>query len=106
MYAIIKSGGRQVRVEQGATVEVDRLAVNVGDEVKFDQVVLLGGDTLVADPDALKGASVSARVLGHTRGKKVLGMKYKPKKHYRRKVANRMHHTRLQITEIISPNLP
>lgn len=102
MYAIIKSGGRQVRVEQGATVEVDRLDANVGDEVKLDQVVLLGGENPVADPAALTGASVSAKVLGHTRGKKVLGMKYKPKKHYRRKVGNRMHRTRLQITDIVT----
>ena len=100
MYAIIKSGGRQVRVEQGATVEVDQLDAKIGDVVKLGDVVLLGGDTITAGGDVLKSASVSGKVLGHVRGKKVIGLRYKPKKFFRRRVGNRANRTRVQITEI------
>src|SRR5256885_10856671 len=95
MYAIIKSGGRQVRVEKGGLVEVDRLNAKVGDVLKLGQVLLIGGDEPQGSPDALKSASVSAEVIGHVRGKKMLGMKYKPKKHYRRIVGARAYLTRL-----------
>ena len=101
MYAIIKSGSQQFRVEKGAIIEVSRMDnVKVGDEIKLDQVLMLGGDEPRVSPSDLKGISVSAKVVGHTRGKKVLGMKYKPKKYYRRKVGNRADLTRLQITDI------
>lgn len=100
MYAIINSGGRQLRVEKGATVEVDQLDANIGDVITLGQVVMVGGETVTAGTDALKGASVSAKVLGHLRGKKVIGLRYKPKKHFRRRVGNRMNLTRVQVTEI------
>ena len=103
MYAIIKSGGRQVRVAPGEVVEVGRLAAKEGDEVTFDQVLLVGGETPRASADELKGTSVRAKVLGHARGKKTIGLKYKPKKFYRRRVGNRAHLTRVQITEIAVP---
>ena len=100
MFAIIKSGGRQLRVEKGATVEVDQLDAKVGDVVTLGEVVMVGGETVSAGTDALKGASVSARVLSHVRGRKVIGLRYKPKKFFRRRVGNRANLTRLQITEI------
>lgn len=103
MYAIIKSGGRQFRVEKGGFIEVDCLDAKVGDEIKFDQILMLAGDNPSVTPAELKGASVMAKVVAHVRGRKVLGMKYKPKKYYRRKVGNRAHLTRLQITDIVVP---
>lgn len=103
MYAIIKSGNQQYRVAKGETIEVGRINAKVGDEIKFDPVLLLGGEQTLVAPAELNGASVSAKVVGHTRGKKALGMKYKPKKHYRRKVGNRAALTRVQIMDIVVP---
>ena len=100
MYAIINSGGRQLRVEKGATVEVDQLDAKIGDVITLGQVVMVGGETVTAGSGALKGASVSAKVLGHLRGKKVIGLRYKPKKFFRRRVGNRTNLTRVQVTEI------
>ena len=103
MYAIIKSGSQQFRVAQGETIEVGRLAAAEGDEITFDQVLLVGGDNPRVSPGDLKGASVRAKVLGHGRGRKSIGLKYKPKKFYRRRVGNRTHLTRVQITGITLP---
>ncbi len=102
MYAIVKSGGRQIRVEKGETIQVDRLDAKVGDTIKLEQVLLLGGEQAEVAPDVLKKASVSGKVLGHLRGKKVLGLRYKPKKFYRRKVGNRANLTSVQITDIVA----
>jgi large subunit ribosomal protein L21 len=104
MYAIIKSGGKQHRVEEGTIVDVARMDAKIGDEVLLDQVLLLGGEQLSVAPDALKGASVSAEVVGHSRGKKTIGLRYKPKKFFRRRVGNRSHLTQLRITEIKVPS--
>ena len=103
MYAIIRSGSQQFRVAPGETIEVVKLDAHEGEEITFDQVLLVGGDNPRLSPDDLKGASVSAKVLGHARGKKTIGLKYKPKKHYRRRVGNRAQLTRVQITGITLP---
>ncbi len=103
MYAIIKSGSQQFRVAPGETIEVASLDAKAGDEITFDQVLLVGGETPHVSADELKGTSVRAKVLGHARGKKTIGLKYKPKKFYRRRVGNRTHLTRVQITEITVP---
>src|SRR5947209_7316348 len=103
MYAIIKSGSQQFRVAEGETVEVGRLDARQGDEITFDQVLLIAGDNPRLSPDDLKGASVRAKVLGHARGRKTIGLKYKPKKFYRRRVGNRTDLTRVQITGITLP---
>ena len=104
MYAIIKSGGKQHRVEKGAIVDVARMDAKIGDEVSLDQVLLLGGEQLNVAPEALKAASVSATVIGHSRGKKTIGLRYKPKKFFRRRIGNRSHLTHLRITEIKDPS--
>ncbi len=103
MYAIIKSGGQQFRVASGEMIEVGKLDAKTGDEITFDQVLLIGGDEPRLAPDDLSGASVRAKVLGHGRGKKTIGLKYKPKKFYRRRVGNRAHLTRVQIMDINVP---
>jgi large subunit ribosomal protein L21 len=103
VYAIFKSGGRQYRVAVGETIEIGRLNAKAGEQVKFDEVLLLGGEKPVVDPAALKGASVTATVVAHTRGVKQLGMKYKPKKFYRRKVGSREDLTRVQVSGINTP---
>jgi large subunit ribosomal protein L21 len=103
MYAIIKSGGKQHRVEIGAIVDVALIDAKIGDEVSLDQVLLLGGEHVHVAPEAVKGASVSAKVIGHSRGKKTIGLRYKPKKFFRRRVGNRSHLTQLRITDIKIP---
>ena len=103
MFAIIRSGGKQHRVEKGALVDVARMDAKIGDEITLGEVLLVGGEQLHVSPDALKGASVSASVIGHSRGKKTIGLRYKPKKFFRRRVGNRAHLTQLRITEIKVP---
>ena len=106
MYAIIRSGGKQHRVEPGAMVDVTRIEAKIGDEVSLAEVLLVGGEQLHVSPDALKGVTVSAKVIGHSRGKKTIGLRYKPKKFFRRRVGNRSHLTSLRITEIKLPVTP
>ena len=103
MYAIFKSGGRQYRAAVGETVEMGRLAAKAGEQIKFEDVIMLGGEQLIVDPTALKGASVTAAVVSHTRGPKQLGMKYKPKKFYRRKVGSRESLTRVLVLGVNTP---
>ena len=103
MYAIIQNGGRQFRVEKGAVVEMNRIGAKVGDDIKFEQVLLIGGEQLLVAPDALKGATVSGKVVAHTRGPKQDAWKYKPKKYYRRRLGSREDRTRVEISEIVVP---
>ncbi len=103
MFAIIRSGGKQHRVAKGELIEVTRMDAKIGDEVSLGEVLLVSGDELHVAPDALKGASVSATVIGHSRGKKTIGLRYKPKKFFRRRVGNRSHLTTIRITDIKLP---
>jgi large subunit ribosomal protein L21 len=100
MYAVIAAGGKQERVEQGQVVAVDRLAAGEGDEVSFQPVLLVDGDTILATPDELAGASVSGRVVGETRGRKIVGFTYKPKSRNRRRWGHRQDLTTVEITGI------
>lgn len=101
MYAVVQTGGKQYRVEEGATLRVERLQAEPGASVTLDQVVLLGdGDSLKAGAPTVKGASVTATVVAHGRGRKVTVMKYKPKSHYRRKTGHRQAFTTLKIDKI------
>ena len=100
-YAIVKTGGKQYRVSVGDTISVERLATEAGDDVTFDEVLLIGGDgaTKVGTP-MVEGASVSARIDDHFRGEKLVIFKYKAKKRYRRRTGHRQEQTRLTITAI------
>ncbi len=101
MYAVVEAGGRQYRVEEGATVDVERIDAEPGAAVTLDRVVLVGegGDLQVGAPTVV-GASVTATVLAHGRGRKIVVMKYKPKTHYRRKTGHRQAFTTLKIEKI------
>lgn len=99
MYAIIESGGKQYRLEQGDVVDVELLS-DVGDSVEIEQVLLIGGEqTLVGSP-YVKGAKVTCQVEGQSHGPKLVSFKYKKRKNQRRKVGHRQHYTRLRVTEI------
>ncbi len=100
MYAVIKSGDQQFRVNQGDTIEVEKLPAEVGDEITIDQVLLLGGgETLVGTP-TVAGATVTARVTEQGRHPKIIVFKMKRRKNYRRKRGHRQAFTALEITGI------
>ncbi len=100
MYAVIATGGKQHRVAQGDVIEVERLGVDEGQTVDLRPVLLVDGDTVLATPDDLGGASVSARVVGDAKGPKINGVTYKNKTNNRKRWGHRQKYTRLEITGI------
>jgi large subunit ribosomal protein L21 len=98
MYAVIRTGGKQYRVEAGEQLEVERLGVDDGSEVDLAPVLVVDGDTVQATPAQLEGASVKARVVGATRGPKIDGFTYKPKSNNRRRYGHRQD---LSVIEIV-----
>ena len=100
MYAIIKTGGKQYRVQQGDEFRVEKLDASVGDKVVFDEVVAVGGDKLVVGTPFVEGYAVTAEVLEQGKGDKIVIYKYKAKKDYRRKNGHRQPFTLVKITGI------
>jgi large subunit ribosomal protein L21 len=100
-YAVFKTGGKQYRVEQGDTIEVERLEVTSGDEIKFVEVLLVNadGDTKVGTP-YLDGAAVTAKVIDQTRGPKEVAFKMKRRKGFHKTKGYRRALTKLEITGI------
>ena len=103
IYAIVRAGGRQFRVEPDQVLDVDRLAAEVGSMVELTDVLLLGdnGDVRVGTP-TVEGARVQAEVVEHGRDKKLIVFKYKAKTRYRRKQGHRQGYTRLAIRRILT----
>ncbi len=101
MYAIIATGGKQIRVEEGRYVEIELLGAEVDETVTFDQVLLVSkdGDITVGAP-TVSGAKVTGKVVRHGKGPKVIVYKMRPKKHYRRKRGHRQPFTRVMIESI------
>ena len=101
MYAIIKTGGKQVKVEEGQSIFVEKLDVAEGDKVTFEEVVLVGGEgeTKIGSP-FVSGASVEATVEKQGRAKKVVTFKYKRRKDSHRKQGHRQPYTKLTINAI------
>ncbi len=97
MYAVIESGGKQYRVEEGQRLSVERLG---GDEVSLRPVLVVDGDDVLAAPSDLAGASVTARVVGETKGPKINGFKYRDKTNWRRRFGHRQHYTEVEIVSI------
>ncbi|MDD9943984.1 MAG: 50S ribosomal protein L21 [Myxococcales bacterium] len=100
MYAVIKTGGKQYRVSEGDRVRVEKLPGAVGDTLEFDEVLMLGGDTVAIGAPYVGGAKVSAQIVGQGRGKKVIVFKIKRRKSYRRKAGHRQAYTELKVTGI------
>jgi large subunit ribosomal protein L21 len=100
-YAIVESGGKQYKAVEGATIDVDLMDVEVGQEVKLDEVLLVVEDEniLVGTP-SVKGAKVATKVVDHIKGKKVDTFKYSPKKRIRVKTGHRQRYTRLFVESI------
>ena len=101
MYAVIVTGGKQYRVEKGDVIYVEKLDVEAGKTVKFDNVLVLGSDkdTKVGTPN-VEGATVSGKVLKHGKAKKVTVFTYRPKKDSKRKMGHRQQFTKVEITAI------
>ena len=99
MYAIVKTGGKQYRVQEGQWLLVERLAVDDGATVKLDPLLYVDGDNVV-DGDDLSKVTVEATVLAHERGPKLRVVKFKPKRGYRRRNGHRQELTRIQITSL------
>ena len=98
MYAVIKTGGRQYRVEQGQVLEVNRLAEGADDSLT--PILLVDGETVLATPDQLSKASVGFKVLEDTRGKKINGFTYKNKSNQRKRWGHRQALSKIEITSI------
>ena len=97
MYAVIETGGKQYRVEEGQRLDVEKLP---GDEVSLRPVLLVDGEEVLASRAQLEGASVSARVVGEAKGPKIKGFTYKNKSNQRRHWGHRQHYSTIEITAI------
>jgi len=101
MYAIIETGGKQVKVTEGEIVYIEKLPVEANETVKFDRVLLCGeaGSVKIGAP-YVEGASVEAKVVKNGKARKVMVFKFKAKKNYRRRQGHRQPYTKVQIEKI------
>lgn len=100
MYAIIKTGGKQVKVTEGQEIIIEKVNAEVDETVTFDQVLFIGGDKVKLGTPYVEGASVTGKVEEHGRDKKIRVFKYKPKKNYSRTQGHRQPYTKLKIEKI------
>ncbi len=100
MYAVIRTGGKQYKVEEGDILRVEKLEAEKGDTVTFADILLLGGDEYAIGSPTVKGAQVSASVVRQLRDKKILVFKMKRRKRYRRTIGHRQYLTEVRITKI------
>jgi large subunit ribosomal protein L21 len=101
MFAIIKTGGKQYKVAEGDTIKVEKLDAEVGQTVVFDDVKLVAKDeSATIDAKALESVTVEGTVLAQEKAKKIVVLKFKRRKGYKRKSGHRQQRTRLQITKI------
>ena len=101
VYAVIKTGGKQYRVQQGDVIYIEKLDSQAGDAVSFDEVLLVGkeGATEIGNP-TVSGAKVEGKVLSQVKGRKIVVYKYKAKKNERKKQGHRQPYTKVEITAI------
>src|SRR4051794_33402490 len=99
MYAVVESGGKQYKVEEGTSLLVDRLDVKQGDKVSL-RAVMFRDDDVVAAPKELEKVRIEATVAEHLRGPKIKVFKYKAKKGYRRRAGHRSELTKLEVTSL------
>ena len=102
VYAVIETGGKQYKVNEGDIIYVEKLAVNEGDTVTFDRVKAISTDAgFKAGTPTVEGETVTANVLANGKGKKIYVIKYKAKKNEKKKIGHRQPYTKVQITSIV-----
>jgi len=99
-YAVIRSGGKQYRVTEGDTVRVDLLSGAAGDKIKFDDVLMIGGDEPKIGKPQVAGASVEGEIVGEARGNKLVVFKFRKRKRSRKKAGHRQSFTAVKITKV------
>ena len=101
MYAVIETGGKQLRVEKGQEIFVEKLEINADETYTFDKVLMISGGARpkIGSP-YIKNATVTAKVEKHGKSPKIIVFKYEPKKHYHKKRGHRQPYTKLTITDI------
>ena len=100
MYAVVRTGGKQMRVSPGEVVDIELVAGNPGDRLELSEVLLVGGDALKVGSPLVAGAKVIATIQAETKGPRVKGMKYKRRKRYKIRLGHRQHYTRVKIDSI------
>ena len=100
MYAVIKTGGKQYRVQEGDTIRVEKLDGDVGGQVEFDEILMVGGESPKVGTPTVGGAKVVAKITAQDRAKKVIVFKMKRRKNYRRKRGHRQPFTELRIQSV------
>lgn len=101
-YAIIQTGGKQFRAQEGQVVEVERIEAAIGDKVEFGEVLLLAdGDEVTLGTPLVQGAKLEGTVVDQAKGPKVVVFKYKPKQRYRIKTGHRQKYTQIKVERIL-----
>lgn len=100
MYAVIESGGKQHRVQEGETLKLEKIEAATGDTVDFDRVLMVGGDNIKIGTPLVEGGKVTAEVVSHGRHDKIKIVKFNRRKHYRRETGHRQWYTEVKITAI------
>ena len=102
VYAVIQTGGKQYRVQQGDVIYVEKIDAQADETVTFDKVLLVGeGEAVKVGTPAVDGAKVEGKVLGQVKGQKIVVYKYKAKKNERKKQGHRQPYTKVEITEVV-----
>lgn len=100
MKAVIETGGKQFTVAKGDKIYTEKVNLEVGDSLSFEDVLMVSGDKVTVGDPFVKGAKVTAKVLKHGKQKKIIVYKYKPKKNYKRKQGHRQPYSQLEITHV------
>ena len=101
MYAVIKSGGKQYRVQEGQTLKLEKIEVPTGESIDFNEVLLVAdGDDVKVGAPMLEGAKVSAEIVSHGRGDKITIIKFRRRKHSMKRQGHRQWFTEVKITGI------
>lgn len=100
MYAVIKTGGKQIRVEEGQEIYIEKLDASVDETVTFDEVLLVGGEKTIIGKPLVEGANVVAKVLKQGRAKKIVVFRYTAKKNNKRTQGHRQPYTKLVVEKI------
>jgi large subunit ribosomal protein L21 len=106
MYAVVKTGGKQYRVEEGQTLKIEKLTAEQGASVNFSEVLMIvdGSESIVGNP-YIDGGMVTATVKSHGRDRKIKVIKFRRRKHHRKQMGHRQYHTEIQITGIAAQSL-